>query len=50
MIDFTASIQLESSQAGAFASGSTVAGTLQLLVCPWECTIWIVVPFALRVP
>lgn len=47
-IDVT--IQLESPVAGAFASGNTVAGTLQVIVCPWDCDVLVSVPFGLRVP
>jgi hypothetical protein len=43
-------IRLESPVAGAFASGNTVVGTLQIVWCPWDCTGLIDVPFALRVP
>jgi hypothetical protein len=47
-IDVT--IRLESTVAGAFASGHTVLGTLHIPVCPWDCTESVDVPFALRVP
>lgn len=43
-------IRLRSPVAGAFASGHTVIGTLHVVVCPWECTESVDVPFALRVP
>ena len=44
------SIRLVSPVAGAFASGNTVVGTLRIEVCPWDCTNWADLPFALRVP
>ncbi len=44
------SIRLESPVAGAFASGRTIVGTMQLVICPWDCTELLDVPFALRVP
>lgn len=47
-IDVT--IQLESSVAGAFAPGNTVGGTLQVIVCPWDCSVLMGFPFGLRVP
>jgi hypothetical protein len=47
-IDVT--IRLESPSAGTFVTGRTVAGTLRVLYCPWDCDSWIDVPFALRVP
>jgi hypothetical protein len=43
-------VQLNSPATGAFASGSTVVGTLEVEVCPWECRDVVQVPFALRVP
>ena len=43
-------IRLESPVAGAFASGNTVSGNLQVIVCPWDCDVLVTVPFALRVP
>jgi hypothetical protein len=43
-------IRLESTQIGAFSSGRTVVGTLRVVVCPWDCTETVDVPFALRVP
>jgi hypothetical protein len=43
-------IELESPVAGAFASGNTVSGNLQVIVCPWDCSVLVTVPFALRVP
>ena len=43
-------IRLESPVDGAFASGRTVGGTLHVVICPWDCTDSIDVPFALRVP
>ena len=43
-------IELESPVAGAFASGNTVSGNLQVIVCPWDCDVLVTVPFALRVP
>jgi hypothetical protein len=47
-IDVT--IRLQSLGAGAFASGNTVMGTLHVVVCPWECSESVDIPFALRVP
>lgn len=47
-IDVT--IRLESPVAGAFAPGNTVVGTLQVVVCPWDCTDLLDVPFGLRIP
>lgn len=47
-VDIT--VRLESSLAGAFTSGKTVAGTLQVIVCPWDCTDYVDVPFALHIP
>jgi hypothetical protein len=47
-IDVT--IQLESPVAGAFTSGNTVEGTLQVVVCPFDCSVLLSVPFGLRVP
>ena len=44
------SIRLESPVAGAFTSGRTIVGTMQLVICPWDCTELLDVPFALRVP
>jgi hypothetical protein len=43
-------IRLESPVAGAFASGNTVVGTLEFVICPWDCTELLDVPFGLRVP
>lgn len=43
-------VRLDSPVAGAFASGNTVVGTLEVVVCPWDCTELVQVPFALRVP
>jgi hypothetical protein len=43
-------IRLESPVGGAFASGNTVAGTLQVVICPWDCTELLDVPFGLHVP
>lgn len=43
-------VRLGSPVAGAFASGNTVVGTLEIIVCPWDCTELVQVPFALRVP
>src|SRR4029079_14429715 len=47
-IDVT--IRLQSPAAGAFASGNTVTGTLNVVVCPWDCVESVDIPFALRVP
>jgi hypothetical protein len=47
-IDVT--IRLESPLEAAFVTGRTVAGTLRVIYCPWECDSWIDVPFALSVP
>jgi hypothetical protein len=43
-------VRLESPVVGAFASGSTIVGTLEIEVCPWDCSDAVHVPFALRVP
>lgn len=43
-------VQLQSPVAGAFVSGQTVIGTLHVVLCPWDCTGLVDVPFALRVP
>jgi hypothetical protein len=43
-------IRLESPVAGAFASGNTVVGTLQVVICPWDCTDLLDIPFGLRIP
>ena len=43
-------IRLESPVDGAFASGRTVGGTLHVVVCPWDCTDSVDVPFALHIP
>jgi hypothetical protein len=43
-------IRLESPVAGAFSSGNTVVGTLQFVICPWDCTELLDVPFGLHVP
>ena len=32
-------IRLESPVAGAFASGNTVSGNLQVIICPWDCDV-----------
>ncbi len=47
-IDVT--IRLQSSIAGAFASGNSVIGTLNVVICPWDCSESVNIPFALRVP
>lgn len=47
-IDVT--IRLQSPVAGAFSSGNTVMGILHVVVCPWDCTEAVDIPFALRVP
>ena len=47
-IDLT--VRLQSSITGTFASGNIVMGTLDVVICPWDCTESIDVPFALRVP
>jgi hypothetical protein len=44
------SFELHSTVGGAFASRNVVKGTLHLMICPWECTDELELPFAVRVP
>jgi NAD(P)-dependent dehydrogenase (short-subunit alcohol dehydrogenase family) len=43
-------IRLESPVTGAFAPGNMVVGTLQVVICPWDCTELLDVPFGLHIP
>jgi len=42
-------LQIQTSVAGAFASGRTVLGTITLEECPWEC-YYTYIPFVVKVP
>jgi len=42
-------VQIETSVAGAFASGRTVRGTVTLEMCPWGC-YYTYIPFVVQVP
>lgn len=41
--------EIQTSVAGAFASGRTVLGTLTLEECPWDC-YYSTIPFVVRIP
>lgn len=42
-------LQIQTSVAGAFASGRKVLGTLQLEECPWDC-YYSTIPFVVQIP
>jgi len=44
-----ATFTITSTVPGAFASGRTVLGQVQLEVCPWDC-LYTDIPFAVRIP